>query len=106
MLILGIPGDRFGLVSGGGRLALQVRRLTSREAITPGRLDQHPPGMLVARQRKATLAPPSSTRMFTRHQAKVGHELPGGFESADVIQFRKQDHRRGRLATGPGVHHP
>src|SRR5277367_159254 len=59
----------------------------SREAITPGRLDQQSTGRAVARLGEAAAFDAGPARMLRRHQTEIGHQLARIGETREVAQL-------------------
>src|SRR5271163_4699132 len=108
-------GDNIGRLAGAGELAIaraqphlslpgnvadclwqlflpeqQLAADPSREAITPGRLDQQSTGRAVARLGEAAAFDAGPARMLRRHQTEIGHQLARIGETREVAQLGDQ----------------
>src|SRR6516164_8657839 len=83
---LPLPGD----VANGFRLVLlpqqQLTAKPGREAVTPGRLDQQPPGGAIAGLGDPAAFDGGRTRMLGRDQPSIGHQLAGIGEAREASQ--------------------
>src|SRR5436309_3055900 len=60
------------------------------KAIVPCRLGQQPARMAIARLGDTAATHSLARGMLTRHQAQIGHQLPGMCETTDVADFSYQ----------------
>jgi len=81
---------RFASGGGIGRLRREMLGLACREAVAPGRLHQHAPGVAVAGERDRALASAPARGVLARHQPEEGHQLLGRVEAADVAELCQQ----------------
>src|SRR6267154_204161 len=98
--VLSFPSNVSDLLAQSGLTFEQVAAQPRAELISPSRFDNHSSKMRVASLRNAARPSCRTTGIFTRNQAAVGHELPGGAETRDFTKLGN-DGNRGDLCNAP-----